>query len=83
MNSPLPCPLSLRHFLVQVDELSDSQGEVIDVLQLSGVARQAVKLFKGMDIRIEGGQVQMCALTKVPFLKVRPLTAFLTHRGPR
>lgn len=58
------------HTTTQDDALSDSQEEAARVMQLGGLARNAVKLFRGMDFEISDGALHMSAITKVPFLKV-------------
>ncbi|KAG1662677.1 hypothetical protein FOA52_014603 [Chlamydomonas sp. UWO 241] len=56
----------------KVDELSDSQDAAADLLQLGGLPRNAVKLFKGMQMEAEHGSLRMTAITKMPFLSLSP-----------
>ncbi|KAG1653841.1 hypothetical protein FOA52_013286 [Chlamydomonas sp. UWO 241] len=55
---------------LKVDALSESQDEAADLLSLGGFARQAVKLFKGMEFSIKDGTLSLLAMTKLPFVKV-------------
>ncbi|GAX84391.1 hypothetical protein CEUSTIGMA_g11813.t1 [Chlamydomonas eustigma] len=55
---------------LKVDHLSDSQDIAADMLQLGGLARAAMTMFKGMVISLTSSSMQTRALTKVPLLKV-------------
>lgn len=53
----------------KVDDLSDSQDAAADILKIGGFARQAMKMFKGMEFLINDTHLQSTALTKLPFFK--------------
>eukprot|EP00798_Chlamydomonas_sp_ICE-L_P019412 gene19412-26069_t len=55
---------------IKVEKLSESMAPAIAVLQLNGLAKQAVKLFKGVGISVDHGYLEITAFSLIPFLQV-------------
>lgn len=50
--------------------MSDSQDPAVQLLNLGGLAKAAMIMFKGMSIQVDDRKMHMRALVKVPLLRV-------------
>mmetsp|Transcript_31004 Transcript_31004/g.68772 ORF Transcript_31004/g.68772 Transcript_31004/m.68772 type:complete len:354 (+) Transcript_31004:90-1151(+) len=69
-GGPYHVDMALNGSWEKVPELSQSQDPAVDILQLNGIAKTAIKMFKGMELRVTEDYIEMGAFSVVPFLKV-------------